>query len=132
MSGYFADFGDGIFSLTASDSVRIYVCTFKICEPMVFELLSQYEYRFDALSFGVDIISVVGCFAPYQNSSAIEHAEKALKVEYRMFAQKSEDDPDNFIFCGQKIEVPEGSENHLVDVFINTPEPMLIFCCVAE
>lgn len=138
VSGYFADFGDGIFSLTASDSARIYVFTFQILgpdDPMMFQLLSHYEYRFDALSFGVDIISVVGCFAPYQNFSAIKHAEKALQKRYSKLAQRSEDVPDTFEFCGVKIEVLEGSPGSLVPVSVDTAmalDPVGVFCILSQ
>ncbi|KAK1367799.1 hypothetical protein POM88_033891 [Heracleum sosnowskyi] len=84
MSGYFADFGDGIFSLTASDAVCVHVCTFQVFGlnmPFKFNSLSHYEYKLDALSFGADTISVVGCFAPVPNFQAIEQAEEVL--EYR-------------------------------------------------
>ncbi|KAK1367810.1 hypothetical protein POM88_033902 [Heracleum sosnowskyi] len=107
VSGYFADFGDSIFGLTASYSVGIYVYTFEIFgpdDPMMFQLLSHYEYRFDVLSFGVDIISVVGCFAPLAQGS------------------EDEDGLDTFEFCGVDIENRNLCRSRsLVPVAVDTP-----------
>lgn len=138
MSGYFADFGDGIFSLTAFDAVLVHVYTFQIFgpgNPEVFQLLSHYEYKCDALSFGVDVISVVGCFAPYPNVQAIKHAEKLLQNRYKYVAKRCDEDPANFEFDGVKFPVPEGCPGDLVSVSIpksQTLDSVKVVCILSQ
>lgn len=103
--GYFADFGEGCFCLTAFGQLGILVCTFVVTRvgtpsgPL--EVTCSFEstcnfYYHDLNNFvsdGTIITSVVGCFVRTQNEEAKSRAEKAAAIFYKCF-RKMEDDYD--------------------------------------
>lgn len=86
MTGYFANFGDGSFCLTAFDSLCFCVYKFKILrtgkdDDQLWDCIISYKGRFSFDQFednGWRISSVLGCFPPDQNYKANLLAEKLV------------------------------------------------------
>ncbi|KAK1390753.1 hypothetical protein POM88_018931 [Heracleum sosnowskyi] len=86
MAGYFANFGDGNFCLTAFDSFNFCLYKFKIRRKGKDEnqwwdctVLYKDRFSFDLLSgSGCKILSVLGCFPPDQNYNVNLLAERLV------------------------------------------------------
>ncbi|KAL8128369.1 uncharacterized protein LOC141721625 [Apium graveolens] len=128
LTGWFAEFGNGTFCLTAFDDVNIFVYMFKISrrkctkdEDLNLKVLKKVMHRYKYTDFreeGCTCFSFGGCFVPSPTGWSKESAEaKLYGPHFRAVNQEEEDDVAPYTKCVHNSDSDdmERLEGHLSD-----------------